>query len=346
MITVRSFEGFKRGVNLGGWLSQCGDNYNEEHYRSFITEEDIAKIASWGADHVRLPIDSNVIQNEDGSFIEAGFSHIDECLAWCEKYGLKTVLDLHKTAGYVFDDKNCCQFFSDEKLQDIFVRLWEELARRYGSLSGRVAFELLNEITARETAEIWNRISRRTVEAIRNISRDVRIIIGGIFNSSIFGLTLLDKPYDDNIVFTFHCYSPLIFTHQSAYWVENMPRDYKISYPGTVKEYREKSREIFGSDFDSEFNSEDSELLGSVYFDRLFNTAVRISEQYDVPLYCGEYGVIDLAECEDTLQWFKDINAILEKYGIARSVWSYKSMNFGLSDEHYAGILNELIKNL
>ena len=38
---MRNFEGFKKGINLGGWLSQCRDKYNEEHYGSFITEADI-----------------------------------------------------------------------------------------------------------------------------------------------------------------------------------------------------------------------------------------------------------------------------------------------------------------
>ena len=48
----------KRGVNLGGWLSQCVKE--TEHYESFITREDIKNIAKMGFDHVRLPIDHEV----------------------------------------------------------------------------------------------------------------------------------------------------------------------------------------------------------------------------------------------------------------------------------------------
>ena len=66
---MREFTGYKKGVDLGGWLSQCGEgNYTEERFNTFIVEKDIERIASWGADHVRLPVDYNVIQNEDGSF--------------------------------------------------------------------------------------------------------------------------------------------------------------------------------------------------------------------------------------------------------------------------------------
>ena len=93
--------GFYKGVNLGGWFSQC--DYSKERLDSFITEKDFAQIAAWGFDHVRIPIDYNVIQNRDGSMIEEGLERIDQALALCERYGLHTVLDLHKTQGFSFD---------------------------------------------------------------------------------------------------------------------------------------------------------------------------------------------------------------------------------------------------
>ena len=36
---MKRFEGYTKGVNLGGWLSQC--DHTEERYSTFITEEDI-----------------------------------------------------------------------------------------------------------------------------------------------------------------------------------------------------------------------------------------------------------------------------------------------------------------
>ena len=98
---MKEFKGFKKGVNLGGWLSQC--DYREEHLESFITEEDFKRIASWGVDHVRVPIDYNVIQNDDGTVRESGFRYIDKAVSLCEKNGLNTIIDLHKTIGYSFD---------------------------------------------------------------------------------------------------------------------------------------------------------------------------------------------------------------------------------------------------
>ncbi len=343
---MRDFKGFKRGVNLGGWVSQCGKgNYTKERFDTFITEKDIETIAGWGLDHVRLPIDYHLFQAEDGSFLEDGFAYIDKCLAWCEKYHLNTVLDLHKTMGFIFDDASYCQFFYDEKLQDNFVMVWEEFTRRYGKYSDRVAFELLNEVTEPKYAEPWNKIADRAIKAIRALNKDIRIIIGGIYNNSIEGLTLLEAPADENIVFTFHCYSPFIFTHQAAYWVEKMPRDLSVRYPDGLQVLREKSKQYFGMDFDHEFGDE-TNWIDTNFFERLFEKAIAVAEKYNVPLYCGEYGVIDHASAEGTLQWYKDINAALENHNIARSAWSYKKMDFGITDEHLSGVYEELVKYL
>ncbi len=346
--TMKKFIGFEHGINLGGWLSQCGDgNYTEERYNNYILKEDIENIASWGLDHVRLPIDYNVIMNDDGSFIEHGFTHIDRCLDWCFENNLNVVIDLHKTLGYVFDDVNYCDFFSDEKMQDIFVGLWREIIRRYAKYGNKVAFELLNEITTADKAVKWNEIAKRTIKAIREISSDAKIIIGGIFNSSLYGLTLLDAPYDENIVFTFHCYSPLIFTHQAAVWIDAMPQDYTVAFPLSIGELKTTSTEIFGNNFDAEFDTNDlSQLYDAEHFKRMFAQAHEISEKYNVPMYCGEYGVIDKADSASTLNWYKEISKAFDDYEICRCAWSYKLMDFGITQPHCADIKNELIECL
>ena len=65
---MKEFTGYKRGINLGGWLSQC--EHSEEHYNAFITENDLRIISGWGLDHIRLPIDYELVRADDDSFIE------------------------------------------------------------------------------------------------------------------------------------------------------------------------------------------------------------------------------------------------------------------------------------
>ena len=79
--------GFHKGVNLGGWFSQC--DYSEDRLNNFITENDFKTIVGWGLDHVRIPVDYNIFENDDASYKEDGFTRIDNAFALCEKYNLK-----------------------------------------------------------------------------------------------------------------------------------------------------------------------------------------------------------------------------------------------------------------
>lgn len=82
------------------------------------------------------------------------------------------------------------------------------------------------------------------------------------------------------------------------------------------------------------------------YFERLFKQADEVSKKFGVPLYCGEYGVIDRTDPRSALNWFADIHAAFEKMGVSRAVWNYKQKDFGITDEHYRDILDRLVKLL
>lgn len=312
-------KGFYKGVNLGGWLSQC--DYSEDRLNNFIKEADIEKIASWGVDHVRIPIDYNVVENEDGSYNDSGYERINQALDWCKKYNLNTVLDLHKTAGFSFDfGEKEDGFFESETLQERFYRLWEEFARRYSDYSDRIAFELLNEVTDKEYIDAWNRISNECIKRIRVFAPNTLILVGSYHNNSASAVKDLAAPYDDNVIYNFHCYEPINFTHQGAYWVPFLNREDRISF--------EKSG------------------VTPEFFDTFFASAIEAAKNNNTSLYCGEYGVIDIASPEDILNWYKAIHSVFEKYQISRSAWSYKEMDFGLSDARMDSVRDELIKYL
>ncbi|KAI9605108.1 hypothetical protein H4Q26_003081 [Puccinia striiformis f. sp. tritici PST-130] len=125
------------GVNLGGWLvlepfitpymfepfsshdangqaptvvdewtlsTALGDKLAttlEEHYRTFITEEDFMQIAAAGLNWVRLPVGWWMIETWDGEpFLEGvSFKYFLKALEWARKYGLRVNLDLHAVPG-------------------------------------------------------------------------------------------------------------------------------------------------------------------------------------------------------------------------------------------------------
>lgn len=340
---MKKFIGYQRGINLGGWLSQC--EHKIQHYETFITENDIKKIAGWGLDHVRVPIDYELVRSNNDDFIEEGFQYIDRCLAWCETYNLNMILDLHKTAGYSFDEKKN-DFFHSIELQEKFISLWDEISKRYGQYCNRLCFELLNEVVEEDVIDIWNGIIKRTMSVIRKNAPSIKVLVGGVRYNSVFFVSKLDLPYDENVVYTYHFYEPLIFTHQSAYWVDKMPSNFHTEYPNETAKYVEDSKNYLPKEHLQLYDKVHSTKIDKTFIEEAFLEAVKIAEEREVAIYCGEYGVIDRASLTSTLNWYTDINYVFEKLGIARAAWTYKGKDFGITDDHYSTIQNELINLL
>ncbi len=344
---MRKFEGYQKGVNLGGWLSQA-DEKTSHHYDTFIGKEDIEKIAGWGCDHVRVPIDYIVIEGEDGSMLEDGYVYIDNCISWCREFGLNILLDMHNTFGYTFDplevngDKEI--FFHNEELQKRFYTMWDRISKRYAGQKD-VTFELLNEVISPDVAESWNEIADKTVDIIRKNAPDSYVVIGGVCYNNVKSVPLLNPPKDDHIVYNFHCYEPMIFTHQRAWWMDNMPKDITVDYPATTAEYSEKSKDL-DPDWAGAIMKMNVKETSAEYFAELFEPAVEAATKNNAPLYCGEYGVIDQAPTPSTINWIRDIHDAFEKYGIGRSLWVYKEKDFGIIGPHYDSVRDEMIKNL
>ena len=311
--------GINRGINLGGWLSQC--DYSADRLNNFIKEEDFGIIASWGMDHVRIPVDYNVLEDTNGGYDAPGWARIDWALALCKQHGLKVVFDLHKTAGFSFDPYHLeSGFFESEKYQERFYRLWEEIARRYGQLHDSMVFELLNEVTDASYIDTWNRIVAECIRRIRAIAPDMFLLVGSYHNNSAPAVKDLAAPADEKVFFNFHCYDPIEYTHQGAYWVDFLDRNARVPF--------------------------DESGITEETFEKLFAPALETAKKYDMGLYCGEYGVIDIVPPEDAVKWFKVINKVFEKHNIARAAWSYREMDFGLADARWDAVRDEVIKYL
>ena len=346
---MKQFDGFMHGVNLGGWFSQC--DYSEERYNNFITQKDFEVIKSWGLDHIRLPIDYNLVETKDGQPLEAGYNRIQNAIDWCKANKLNMILDLHKTAGYSFDQAhNEAGFFDSEPLQERFYKLWEQLANRFATTfdgsGNEICFELLNEVTEQSYCKKWNAIARTCIERIRAIAPSIKILVGSYWNNSLASVKDLDPPYDSNIVYNFHCYDPLVFTHQGATWIPKMNADFRFALNSKFSDYIKYTEEKCGQTGTSFDTFAPDATVDQNYFETIFDEAVKIAEERDVRLYCGEYGVIEKVNKPDTLEWYRLISNSFNKHGIGRAAWSYRQMDFGLSDARLDDVRDELIRYL
>ncbi|MCL2199515.1 MAG: glycoside hydrolase family 5 protein [Defluviitaleaceae bacterium] len=313
------FEKYRNGINLGGWISQC--TYEKAHIAEFITESDIIEIASWGLDHIRLPVDYPVLEDD--------ITPIDRALEWCKSAGLNLVLDMHKAPGYSFNAHAASTFFTDEAAQNRFVELWQIITRRYANEGDNLIFDLLNEVVDAH-GDAWNKIARRGIEAIHAISPERYVLLGGEhYNSSagLHKLEIYDNPY---VLYNFHFYEPMYVTHQRARWTHLRDTNITQPYPGFVQGV-ETLRPIFET---LQFPKVTEDTMFDIdYLEKCLAPAIEFAQKHGKELYCGEYGCIGLAGTDARANYTKDVNVLFDKYKMGRALWSYKKMDFNTVGE-------------
>ena len=83
--------------------------------------------------------------------------------------------------------------------------------------------------------------------------------------------------------------------------------------------------------------------LGPRFFEIIFKDAIEAAAKYDAPLYCGEYGAIDLSDNPSKINWLRDIHTAFKNHGIGRALWNYKEKDFGFVDESFAEVKDDFI---
>ncbi len=348
------FEGFERGMGIGGWLT----NYKRfnvlpqnrrmlltvgdfEHFKSYITEEDVKYIASLGMDHIRLGFDQIVVESEPCIYREEIFSLIENFVTWCQKYGLNVVLNLHKAIGNYCDIEEEITLLEDEGLQMRFLALWLAFEKRFAAYEG-VAFELLNEVRKVDPKQ-WNDLAEKTISAIRRVNLTRKIIIGSTQWNEVGQLKNLRVYDDENVIYTFHFYTPFCFTHQQGVLQPaTLFYNRKVFYPGDIAPYREYERVAYGGG--STFEKHDK-MDHRFLYDYLQPALDFMKANPDKILWLGEFGTIRHINIQYRENYMNDIISFCKKHGIPYCVWNYLSTpndgnRFSLVDDDERKILS------
>ena len=351
------YDFFCHGINLGGWLSQyeCVDpapstkEERSEHFKTFITEENIRQIASWGLDHIRLPIDSCVLESDENPYVlrVEAFFYLDQCADWCEKYGLNMIIDLHHAQGNVWGMMDApMPLLIEEVYQRRFINIWEQMARHFQKRdSPCIMFELLNEVSD-GSGYLWDALCERTVAAIRKIDRSRFIMIGSNGQNSVFLLKELALLEDQNVFYNFHFYDPQVFTHQKAHFSQEMKEfNQTVAYPGDISSFVPfllKNRQYLPkySRVATEITN-DRALMG-----KLLKDAIDFVTYSGRELYCGEFGAISNAPVDSAARWLKDCIRIFDRNHIGHAIWNYKELDFGFVDKENEIVSIDLVRQL
>lgn len=324
-------EGFNiiRGVNLSHWLSQTGGRRGVSK-SEFFTEKDMAFIAESGFDHIRIPVDESEMWDYKNEKDKEAFNLLHKTIQWCKQYRLKAIIDLHALKSHNNSSKDQ-PLWDSEDAQERFLQCWKELSAELKKYPANlVAYELLNEPVA-DSAQQWNDLLARGIELIRQTEPN-RVIIAGSNQMESYSTfpQLKIPPGEKHVILSFHYYNPFYFTHYQAAGTRHKDYNGPIHYPGatiTAKELNDQPATIRNL------------LAGST---QVYNETV-IQEQVDIPiktakkmkmsLYCGEWGCMSTVSRKERLHWYRDMRKVLEKNGIAWSVWEYKGM-YGIVNDN------------
>jgi hypothetical protein len=123
-----------------------------------------------------------------------------------------------------------------------------------------------------------------------------------------------------NVMYNFHFYEPLLFTHQGAPWMHEP--EIRAAYPYPAD---------YGKGFTRKYGFVHSAgVWNRDRFAAEIEPVARFGEKYGAPVICDEFGVYAPVAIDLQVQWLSDLLAVLKDFGIGYSYWNYKNLDFGI----------------
>jgi hypothetical protein len=226
-------------------------------------------------------------------WLDAALVKTDQVLDSAVRHHVKVVVDLHSPPGGKFPSTG--SLFLDPRAQEHFVEVWKKMARRFRGQSAIWGFDLVNEPNDDNTApgcQDWQGLALAAGRAVREIDPGRTLIVEPAKNGGPAGWTYFNPLPLERVVYSFHFYDPLRFTHQKVF----NPKDSAVGYPGVI----------------------DGEAWDRETMLRAMQPAIDFSRRYRVHMYVGEFSAIRWAPGAD--RYLADAIGIFEEQGWD---WSY-----------------------
>jgi endoglucanase len=283
----------RRGINFGNAL----DGARGAPARLLLDERHFDAVRDAGFGLLRLPVRWSAWADEYAPYliVPEFFDLVDRAISAALDRELTVVVNVHH-----YDE---LQFVPDEH-EDRFVAVWRQIAARYADFPAALWFELLNEPRDAMTAERWNRLLSRALDAVRERDRNRTVVVGPARMNSLDALPELELPADDHLAATVHYYEPMAFTHQGAAWTPGADR-----WRGTT----------WGSDADHDAVRSD------------LARAAAWANQQGVEMFIGEFGSYDQADLASRVAWTWCVRLQAERLGLSWCYWDFGT-DFGVYD--------------
>jgi aryl-phospho-beta-D-glucosidase BglC (GH1 family) len=318
----------KHGINASEWFAQSASDYSAARTNRYTDAGDIALMARLGFDNVRLSIDP--VPLEQAPLDKDGFNadflgRLDKIVDTVLADGMAVQIDIHPEESYKQ------QLHGSDNAVDRLTSLWRRLAAHYSTRDPElVFFEIMNEPGESDRYR-WAGIQAHVAAAIREVAPRNTLIAAGPNYSGLRDLLTLHPHPDGNVIYTFHTYDPIEFTHQGASWGDLWwINTHGIPYPATETSMREALKQVPDARDRSDL---EGYWLGHWDAHRIrlmIDEAAAWGLANHVPLICNEFGVYRVhADAVSRMNWIRDMRTALEADGIGWTMWDYRG-GFGV----------------
>lgn len=282
--TRRNYFPVKRCINMGNAL----EAEEEGAWGYTIEAGHFNAIRAAGFDTVRLPIrwDLKTSKRAPYKINPAHMQRVIDVVGQAQAAGLGVIIDVHHYKPLINNPAR-------ETAR--YLAIWGQIAQTFRLAPDNVYFEILNEPEDPMTASQANALYAKVLPVIRQSNPTRPVILGGPSWNAVDTLSDVQWPRDPYLVATFHDYGPYEFTHQGASWMSDAPP---------------MGRRWGGSEDQLEMAS-------------TFSIARQFQRSTGLPIFVGEFGVIDTVPDHERAEWLKARRKKIESEGFSWCAWDF-----------------------
>lgn len=315
-------------------------------YEEVFTDRHFQALHDAGADVIRIQLDPSpfLVQptaEQRGKLLSAVGRVVDRLA----RLGLSAIVSPFPREAS--DGLGALAVLRSAVLMDRYAEMIAGLAATLGA-KPNAALEMMNEPASGWGwfPGSWSATQKMLMQTARKAAPTLRLIATGDRGGGVDGLLRLDpKPIDDeNVLYSFHYYDPMVLTHQGATWGSKSFRPYLagIEYPPDPANKADRLAEVHArivadgalSDKDG-LSAKASEAIGAYYDGAPPKTAMTSdfakvkawADRHGISprrIVLGEFGIMRPNVSEATaVNLVRDLRTLAEKNGFAWVVFNY-----------------------
>lgn len=191
-----------------------------------ISEDDYKRIAKTGSNTIRFYFNYLTLEDDNNpyNYKQSGWNWIDQNIQWAKNHGIFLILNCHVPPGGFQSQCKGSAFWTNKANQHRTTALWRNIADRYKNEPQIAGYDIINEPTPLDSIGQWQILAQRIVDTIRSFDNNHLVIVERVNavncnwsnNKDMNYVKVNDKA--NNIMYTFHFYTPYDYTHQLQTW--------------------------------------------------------------------------------------------------------------------------------